>query len=198
MKEEVSFKLDLIADIWNSFIWKYEFCQKRIKFTSEVQTNYFGDMFDYFQDTFKLIFSNRNSNSQTDKFSNQISLLQSIYVQQDFIEELLLIFKCGINKGDLKRDSNYYINRNIRNELVGHPIRKHKRQFISSCIFEHDDSFDNKRLSRSKYEAIAWAGLGEIENNQSTIAWQNLISSEQQAITNILNKHFFNGTSNCN
>lgn len=58
--------------------------------------------------------------------------------------------------------------------------------------------FDNNRLSRSTYESVAWAGLGEIENNQSTVAWQNLTSSEQQAIIDVLNQYFFNGTSNCN
>lgn len=76
------------------------------------------------------------------RFSNQISLLQSIYVQQDFIEELLLIFKCGIEKGDLKKDFNYSINREIRNELVGHPIRKHNGQFISSCLFGYNGGSD--------------------------------------------------------
>lgn len=142
MKEEVTYKLDQIANIWNSFIWEYKFCKKRIKFTPEVQTNYFGDILGYFQDTFDIIFSNRNSKSYSNRFSNQISLLQSIYVQQDFIEELLIIFKCGINKGDLKKDLNYFINREIRNELVGHPIRKHKGKFISSCLFGYNGGSD--------------------------------------------------------
>ncbi len=138
MKEDVTYKLDRISDIWNHFIWEYDFCKKRIKFTPEIETNYFGDILGYFQDTFDIIFDNRESKSHSDRFSNQISLLQSIYVQQDFIEELLLIFKCGIDKGDLKKDSNYYINRDIRNELVGHPIRKYKGEFISSCLFGYN------------------------------------------------------------
>lgn len=70
----------------------------------------------------------------------------------------------------------------------------HYRTTIADII----QSFDNNRLSRSTYESIAWVGLGEIENNQSTVAWQNLTSTEQQAITDMLNKYFFNGTSNCN
>lgn len=60
----------------------------------------------------------------------------------DFIEELLIIFKCGIEKGDLKKDSNYSINRDIRNELVGHPIRKYKGEFISSCLFGYNGGKD--------------------------------------------------------
>ncbi|MGQ3676856.1 hypothetical protein [Tenacibaculum discolor] len=70
----------------------------------------------------------------------------------------------------------------------------HYRTIIADII----QSFDNNRFPRSTYESIAWAGLGEIENNQSTVAWQNLTSTEQQAITDMLNKYFFNGTSNCN
>lgn len=142
MKEEVTYKLDRIADIWNYFIWEYDFCKRKIKFTPEVRTNYFGDILGYFQDTFDIIFDDRESKSRSDRFPNQISLLQSIYVQQDFIEELLLIFKCGIEKGDLKKDSNYFINRDIRNELVGHPIRKYKGEFISSCLFGYNGGKD--------------------------------------------------------
>ncbi|MGG8498097.1 hypothetical protein ACQY1Q_16955 [Tenacibaculum sp. TC6] len=70
----------------------------------------------------------------------------------------------------------------------------HYRTTIADII----QNFDNNRLSRSTYESIAWAGLGEIENNQSTVAWQNLTSIEQQAIIDTLNQYFFNGTSNCN
>ena len=103
MKEEVIVKLERIADIWNHFIWEYDFCKRKIKFTPDVRTNYFGAILGYFQDTFDIIFENKETKSHSDRFSNQISLLQSIYVQQDFIEESLIIFKCGIDKGDLKK-----------------------------------------------------------------------------------------------
>lgn len=142
MKEEVKYKLKQIADVWNYFILKYAFCNRKIKFTPEIRTNYFGDILGYFQDTFDIIFDERESKSYSDQFSNQISFLQSIYVQQDFVEELLIIFKCDINKGDLKKDSNYYINRDVRNELVGHPIRKYKGQFISSSLFGYNRDSD--------------------------------------------------------
>lgn len=138
MKEEVKYKLDKIADVWNYFIWEYDFCKRKIKFTTEIRTNYFGDILGYFQDTFDIIFDNKESKSHSERFSNQVSLLQSIYVQQDFVEELLIIFKCGIDKGNLKKDLNYSINRDIRNELVGHPIRKQNGEFISSCLFSYN------------------------------------------------------------
>lgn len=103
MKEEVKYKLEQIASVWNDFIWENDFCKQTIKFTTEVETNYFGDILGYFQDTFDIIFDKRESKSYSDRFSNQISFLQSIYVQQDFIEELLIIFKCKTNKGHLKK-----------------------------------------------------------------------------------------------
>jgi len=99
-----------------------------IKFTDDVKSNYYGDILRYFLDTLEIIFENKKANSFTENFSNSISFLQAIYIQQDFIEELLHIFKCQITKGDLKQDFNYQINRDIRNELVGHPIRKIKIQ----------------------------------------------------------------------
>lgn len=142
MKENLQYKLSQIASVWNDFIWEYDFCKRTIKFTPEVRSNYFGDILGYFGDTFDIIFENRESKSYSDKFSNQISFLQSIYVQQDFIEELLIIFKCKTNKGDLKKDNNYIINRDIRNELVGHPIRKQNGKFISSCLFGYNSGSD--------------------------------------------------------
>ncbi|MBS3999437.1 MAG: hypothetical protein KGZ71_03025 [Desulfobulbaceae bacterium] len=37
---------------------------------------------------------------------------------------MLEIFKTGTDKGKLKQDETYYLNRDLRNELIGHPIRK--------------------------------------------------------------------------
>lgn len=140
MKEEVKYKLDQIAKIWNHFIWEYDYCKQEIKFDLEERTNYFGDILGYFQDTNDIIYKYSGSTSKSERFSNQISLLQSIYVQQDFIEELLRIFKLKQNKGNLKKDSNYSINRDIRNELVGHPIRRENGNgaLISSCLFGYN------------------------------------------------------------
>ena len=138
MKEEVKRKFDTISNVWRSYIWEYQFCRRNINFKVDFKDNYFGQILGYFQDTFDIIFENREVKSYSDKFSNNIGLLQSIYVQQDFIEEMLIIFKTRINKGDLKKDENYSINREIRNELVGHPIRKIDGEFISSSLFAYE------------------------------------------------------------
>ena len=151
MKEEVEYKLEKIANIWNHSIWEYDFCKKGIKFDLEVQTNYFGDILGYFQDTNEIIFNYSDSGKQSERFSNQISLLQSIYVQQDFIEEFLRLFKLKQNKSDLKKEPNYFINRDIRNELVGHPIRRENGNgtLISSCVFSYNGGID--KITYLKY-----------------------------------------------
>lgn len=151
MKEEVKYRLDQIANIWNHFIWEYDYCKKEIRFDFEARTNYFGDILGYFQDTNDIIFNYSETKSHNERFSNQISLLQSIYVQQDFIEELLRLFKLKQNKGDLKKDLNYSINRDIRNELVGHPIRRENGNgaLISSCLFGYNGGSD--KITYLKY-----------------------------------------------
>lgn len=143
MKSEVKNKLNKIAAIWNNFIWEYKFCNRKIKFTEDIKTNYFGDILGYFHDTFDVVFKERIVESYADKFAHNISLLQAIYIHQDFIEELLLIFKCGIDKGELKKDQNYYINRDLRNELVGHPIRRFEGKFVSSTTFGYNSEKDS-------------------------------------------------------
>lgn len=165
MEEEAKYKLDQIANIWNHFIWEYDFCKREIKFDMEVRTNYFGDILGYFQDTFDIIFNYSDSQSHNEQFSAQISLLQSIYIQQDFIEELLRIFKLRINKGDLKKDTNYSINRDIRNELVGHPIRRKNGNgaLISSCLFGYNGEIDKitylkcHKDNNFKFESMEYA-----------------------------------------
>ncbi|RIV32849.1 hypothetical protein D2V08_10485 [Flagellimonas lutimaris] len=196
MKEEVRYKLDRIADIWNHFIWEYDFFKRKIKFTPEVRTNYFGDILGYFQDTFDIIFSDGESNSYSGRFSNQISLLQSIYVQQDFIEELLLIFKCGIEKGDLKKDFNYSINREIRNELVGHPIRKHNGQFISSFLFGYNGGSDKivylryHKDNNYKFESMEYPVSEIIERHKDFLNkyFDEILNKLKQILLNLSKK----------
>ncbi|NQU52698.1 MAG: hypothetical protein HQ522_09190 [Bacteroidetes bacterium] len=148
MKLDVEHKLGKIADIWNYFIWDYKFCSSKIKFDDDVKTNYFGDILGYFQDSFDIIFETKQTTNYTDKFSFSISFLQAIYIQQDFVEEILGIFKTGIDKGILKKDSSYSINRELRNELVGHPIRKFRGKLVSSTLFSYESNKDEIQYLR--------------------------------------------------
>lgn len=138
MKDDIKFKLDKIADIWNYFIWDYRYCSSKIRFNDDVKTNYFGGILGYFQDTLDIVFEpKKNTDEYSEKFSYTISFLQAIYIQQDFVEEMLGIFKTSIDKGHLKNDQLYSINRDLRNELIGHPIRKFEGKLISSTLFSY-------------------------------------------------------------
>jgi len=148
MKAKVEGKLDRIADIWNDFIWDYKFCSNKIKFNDEVKTNYFGDILGYFQDTLDIVFTSKRYSNFTDKFSFTISFLQAIYIQQDLIMEMLDIFKTGINKDVLEKDPTFYINRYLRNELVGHPINKYKGRLVSSTLFSYQEQKDEIQYLR--------------------------------------------------
>lgn len=141
MKTDIEFKLDKISDIWNYFIWDYQYCSSKIKFDADIKTNYFGDILGYFQDTLDIVFETKKLPTEhSEKFSHTISFLQAIYIQQDFVEEMLGIFKTGIDKGQLKNDHSYSINRDLRNELIGHPIRKLGGKLISSTLFSYQAS----------------------------------------------------------
>lgn len=142
-KNQIENKLNLIADIWNTFILESNFCSSKIKFNEDIKTNYIGDIFGYFQDTLNTVFSIKKHSNFADKFSFTVSFLQAIYIQQDFIQEMLEVFATKINKGTLKLDLNYSINRDLRNELIGHPIRKAKNNsLISSTIFSYEPNVD--------------------------------------------------------
>lgn len=150
MKAKANLYLEQISSIWTSYIYENSFFQKRINFRDNKGTNYFGDITTYLSDTFAVLeISELKNNIYHENFSNAISFLQALYVQQDLIEELLYIFSCESNKGTLKEDTNYSINREIRNELVGHPIRKLKNditsklEFISSTVFSNDQNLSN-------------------------------------------------------
>ncbi len=137
MKVTVKDKLERISDIWKYFIWDNKFCSSKIKFNDNIKTNYFGDVLAYFQDTLAIVFPYNKENKGTDKFTYTISFLQAIYIQQNFIQEMLEIFMVSIDKKSLDKDPTYYINRELRNELIGHPISKRKGALISSTLFSY-------------------------------------------------------------
>ncbi|MWB95573.1 hypothetical protein GON26_14485 [Flavobacterium sp. GA093] len=73
-------------------------------------------------------------------------------------------------------------------------MASHYRSTIADII----QQFDNKRLPRSTYEAVAWLGLGKLDTNITTIAWDNLSAEQKTATTKLINEHFYKGPSNCN
>ena len=105
MKEKAVEKLRKIAHIWDDYIFEYKFFDSKFRFNDDIKTNYFGDILHYFSDTFTILNKDYVATSFQENFGNSISFLQTIYIQQDFIEELHYIFKTKKNKGFLDSSS---------------------------------------------------------------------------------------------
>jgi hypothetical protein len=129
-------KLLLVSRIWKDFIRYNQFCLSTINYTKS--ENYFSDIITYFHDVSPLIYTQKKAETFSDNIQYTIGFMQSIFIQQDFIQELLEIFNCKVSTNDLWKNIDYSINREIRNELVGHPIsrdKKNKSKLVSSVIF---------------------------------------------------------------
>ena len=140
-------RLKRIHSIWDRYILNYKICQNHINFNEDVKTNFLAEVFSFFNETFDLIVENYSPKKSRNNFPSSIILLQSIYIQQDFLEELLKVFKTKIVKGDLLLDKNYQLNRDIRNELVGHPLRfstKGEKHLVSTTLFHYNISGKDK------------------------------------------------------
>lgn len=173
--ELIKFKLDKISKIWNHYFWNYKVLQKKINFNDEVKTNYYGDILAYFNDTFNLLYTNESSQFDKNIF-HYTGLLQIIYVQQDLMDELLFIFK--LQAASLS-DKNP--NREIRNELIGHPIRRHKKgnELISSVIFSNKTSNDT-------LEYIVYSKSNNFKMKVVTYDTQTILNNHKA----FLNKYF--------
>ncbi len=106
-------KLDLINDMRNSF-----------KNFDNVSNQYiyskfnFSDVYEYFCKIFELVDLDTDKKvSFNDGFIRFFGLLQAIYVQQDLTDAIANVFDVNI-KGNL----NKRLNRDLRNELIGHPL----------------------------------------------------------------------------
>lgn len=141
-------KLSEINLYWNEYYFIKEFFQKKINFTDEVKTNYYGDLNNYLHDTLAVIKPFKKIKSDTDYISQIIVLLQVIYTHQDLLDELLYIFKL---QNSTKEDKNP--NRDIRNELIGHPISRDKKDNnkLKSSILLDIKNEDEKYISYAKY-----------------------------------------------
>jgi len=134
-----------LRDGWNRFFWEYRVCQYHIRFTKEERSNYIGDLFNYFDD---IIHHLEKFNVKPDYLSSlyeTVAVLQFMYVQQDLVDELLRLFKLHSSSSDDKT----FI-RQLRNELIGHPVsRDYNGNLISSVFIT--GSTKNSTLSYIRY-----------------------------------------------
>lgn len=132
-------KLCFIEDTWRHYIWEYNFFREKLNFNDELSTNYVGVIFGYFHDTLPIItnyLNDKNNISLNNQFLNSIGLLQVIYLQQDLTIELNKSFGLGYN---IKENTN----RELRNELIGHPISRSNQKpklLKSFCLFGYETS----------------------------------------------------------
>ena len=170
--KDVSAKLSLIASAWNQYFWDLKYCQKSINFTEDIQTNYFGDILHYFRDTFQLLSITTSSNEYHNHIFDTIGLLQTLYVQQDLVSELLYIFKFDKDK-ILNEDSVFREIRNLRNELVGHPIRRATsgNELISSVFW-------GRQLSRENIHYILYSRESNFSGIEKSFSKKDILSKQ--------------------
>ena len=159
--DDVKEKLDRISDVWFHFVWDYRFLRTEVNFNDETSTTFFGDILTYFGDTFELLSMTNNSKTYQENTFFFTGLMQIIYVQQDLVEELMYAFKLDRSK-QMANDPDRSINRNLRNELIGHPIRRSKEEsnsLVSSVIF-------GNQLSNEKIHYVLYARENEFKGQE--------------------------------
>lgn len=84
-----------------------------------------------------------------------IGFLQTLYIQQDLVDELRVIFKLPSSNSENIKEI-----RSLRNELVGHPISRDRKNKLISTVFWGDKvSFNN--INYIRYNE------GEFENSEN-------------------------------
>ena len=171
---DINQRLDQIRDVWNNYIFKLKYFRKHYKFDAATSSNHFGQILDHFTDSLPVLDNSKlpSANAIHARYAFNISLLQTIYVQQDLMEEMHRIFKTNKSKKDLYLDENYKINREIRNELVGHPIRRKNGEMISSVTL----SYRNKpqHLEYVRYHKSSNYGFEKIQHSVPEIIEKHL------------------------
>lgn len=177
-------KFSAIANIWRNHIYGCNFFEPKFNLSEVKGNNYFGDLVTYFNDLESTITTEDENNSSENfsrDFKNTISFLQAIFIQQDFVIEMLSIFKCSKALKRIRKDSNFKNNRDIRNELVGHPIKRNRstNAFVSSAIF-------SSKLRMNKIAYMIYSKENNFESKHITIERGVIINRHQDFLN-----HYF-------
>lgn len=195
-------------DILRRFDGSFSVAHLKLMINNNLNSSVFGATYPPQNYVIKIEF-NDSSIGQISDLGKAITMIHEM-IHAEMYRKLL----SAVQKGDLNHD-NYtavemenYVN-SMRNNFPGlydyywkryHPewghdmMASHYRDIITNVL----QQVDNNRLDKSIYEALSWAGLGEFENGQSTVAWQKLSESEKQNIKNVISNYFFSGLSKCN
>ncbi|WP_337043655.1 hypothetical protein [Emticicia sp. 17c] len=177
-------KFSAIANIWRNHIYGCQFFESKFNLSEVKGNNYFGDLVTYFNDLESIITTEDDGNLSENfshDFKNTISFLQAIFIQQDFVIEMLSIFKCSKALKRIRKDSNFKSNRDIRNELVGHPIKRNRstNAFLSSAIFSSE-------LKINKIAYMIYSKDNNFKSKHIIIEREVIINRHQ----NLLNYYF--------
>lgn len=142
IKDELNKEMDRIRTLWEIYFLEHKLLKDSVWTPKNITFSYVGTILGNFIDTFDVIYDYKIASANEFNYASNMSLMQAIYIQQDIMEDLLLIFRTKINKGNLKLDENYNLNRNIRNELMGHPIRRDGAELISTTLIAYDGAKD--------------------------------------------------------
>lgn len=174
--EIIKTKLERITDFWNDFVWDYKAIQGCIVWNDDVKTNYYGDILSYYNDTFDILTTKPTEEGFQKSIFYATGLLQVIYVHQDLTDEILNIFKIN---NSLKKDKDP--NREIRNELIGHPINKDsKTKELLSSIFL------GKELSVNNIHYVKYSKDNDFSGVEKSFSVGEIINSHKI----FLNKYF--------
>ncbi len=160
---------------WNDYFWQYGFCQSQIRWTREEKTNHVNDLLNYFDDTTELLSNFSTKDSYLEMLPEAISALQMMYIQQDLIDELLLVFKLSAKSNEHKS-----VVRDLRNELVGHPISRDREGLVSSVFI----------TGQTKGVTLQYARYHRDNNYQSelvTYNWQDIFGLHQKYLEESFN-----------
>lgn len=140
---EIIKNLDLIESAWRNYFFSSNFLLSKINYDKIENSNYVGVIFGNFHDTLPLL-KPKKIEGDEDSFFYSVGLLQIIYVQQDLVRELYQVFNIKQRNGRNK-------NRQIRNELIGHPISREGefKELKSFTLFSY--TTNNSTLSYLKY-----------------------------------------------
>lgn len=123
-------KLSIITEIWNNYILEEPYFQSKIKYDDEVQKNYYGEIMHYISDTINSLTVCEHKLDFNESIFRHIGLLQIMYVHQDLVDEILKIYRLQTSNGSDRK-----IIRDLRNELIGHPISRGKKGKLNSSTF---------------------------------------------------------------
>jgi hypothetical protein len=171
-------KLRLIQNVWSHYFWEIKFCQNRIKFTDEEKVNYIADLLNYFEDTLYLLSEFKEKDNYREALYESVAVLQFMYIQQDLMGELKIVFKLPTGNADKQ------FVRTLRNELTGHPISRDTKGLVSSVFVTPATNFrilQYERYHREndfKYSIVTydWSKIFEAHSNYLEVSFSELQS----------------------